>query len=210
MLDALEELHSIGFIHRDVKPSNFVIHDEDGHLKIYLVDFGLCRQFKSPGGEIKPPREHTQFRGTIRYASLAAHKEEEQSPKDDLESWFYVVIELMTGELPWSMYHRTERDKVKTMKENVRTSQEGTLELLRYCPRTEFRRIMKYIDGLQYTSLPDYAYLRQLILLAMRNNDIRPDEPYDWETPDGSESKANGMKEHRPSSSWAWMQNGQM
>lgn len=44
---------------------------------------------------------------------------------------------------------------------------------------------MKYLDGLTYFNQPDYNYIRQLILLAMKNNDIKPDELYDWQqTPD--------------------------
>ncbi len=59
---------------------------------------GLCRQCKSSScGELKPPRPNTQFRGTARYASLAAHREEELYPRDDLESWLYVVVEFMIG-----------------------------------------------------------------------------------------------------------------
>ena len=111
---------------------------------------------------------------------MASHRNEEQSPKDDLESWLYVIIEFMTGELPWSPYHQNEKEVVMKKKENARTN-EGSLELLKYRPRTEFYRIMKYLDGLKYENKPDYNFIRQLIQLAMKNNDIKPDQKYDWE-----------------------------
>lgn len=82
----------------------------------------------------KEKRKCITLRGTTRYASLTAHKEEEQSPKDDLESWLYVIVEFMTGELPWSRYRQHEKDKVKKLKEHARTT-EGAHELLKYCPR---------------------------------------------------------------------------
>ncbi|KAL3085119.1 hypothetical protein niasHS_010188 [Heterodera schachtii] len=182
MLESLEQLHSLGFVHRDVKPTNFALSEENGQSggRVILLDFGLCRHFQTATGGIKPPREKTQFRGSVRYASLAAHRAMELSPKDDLESWFYVVVEFMSGDLPWSHFSAAERDSVKRAKENARTM-DGMVHLLKYCPRMEFKRIITYLDALQYNNAPDYQYLRNLVILAMRNNDIRPDEPFDWE-----------------------------
>lgn len=42
MVTAIDTIHKLGFIHRDVKPDNLLI-DKDGHLK--LSDFGLCKSF---------------------------------------------------------------------------------------------------------------------------------------------------------------------
>ncbi|XP_037049861.1 serine/threonine-protein kinase Warts-like [Bradysia coprophila] len=40
---AIESVHKMGFIHRDIKPDNVLI-DADGHIK--LTDFGLCTGFR--------------------------------------------------------------------------------------------------------------------------------------------------------------------
>ncbi len=42
MVVAIDTIHKLGFIHRDVKPDNLLI-DKNGHLK--LSDFGLCKSF---------------------------------------------------------------------------------------------------------------------------------------------------------------------
>ena len=40
---AIESVHHMGFVHRDIKPDNILI-DQDGHIK--LTDFGLCTGFR--------------------------------------------------------------------------------------------------------------------------------------------------------------------
>uniref|UniRef100_A0A915BMG4 non-specific serine/threonine protein kinase n=2 Tax=Parascaris TaxID=6254 RepID=A0A915BMG4_PARUN len=180
-LAAIEELHSLGFIHRDVKASNFTVNIESSSpLNVYIIDFGLCRAFRNSQNEIKPARDKAQFRGTTRYASITAHNEMEQSPRDDLESWFYMLIEMISSQLPWGDLHRTDRDEVKKMKENARTH-DGMQQLLKNCPKVEFRRILKYLDGLSYQNQPDYGFITQLLQLAMKNYGIKADEPYDWQ-----------------------------
>lgn len=73
---------------RDVKPSNFASGRETKKelRKIYLLDFGMCRQYVDESGQIRRPRESPGFRGTIRYAPLSCHVRRETSRKDDIES----------------------------------------------------------------------------------------------------------------------------
>jgi len=40
ILLALESVHKMNYIHRDLKPDNILL-DKDGHIK--LSDFGLCK-----------------------------------------------------------------------------------------------------------------------------------------------------------------------
>jgi hypothetical protein len=42
--------------------------------KVFMLDFGLARQYTTPTGEVRPPRAAAGFRGTVRYASVNAHK----------------------------------------------------------------------------------------------------------------------------------------
>lgn len=51
--------------------------------------------------DLRLPRASAPFRGTTRYASIAALRQTEQSRKDDVESWLYIVVEWTAGSLPW-------------------------------------------------------------------------------------------------------------
>ena len=46
---AVEEVHKMNYIHRDIKPDNILI-GTDGHIK--LTDFGLCKPFQINGSKI--------------------------------------------------------------------------------------------------------------------------------------------------------------
>jgi serine/threonine protein kinase len=61
---------------------------------VYLVDFGLAKEhIDMTTGKPHPERKHTDFRGTIPYASLSAHLKKELGRIDDMWSLFFVFLE---------------------------------------------------------------------------------------------------------------------
>ncbi|CAH8646533.1 unnamed protein product [Dicrocoelium dendriticum] len=102
ILDAIENIHASGFLHRDIKPSNFAVGRLPTNSRtIYILDFGLARQYVTPKGDVRPPRPVAGFRGTVRYASRNAHMNREMGRHDDLWSMFYMLVEFASGQLPW-------------------------------------------------------------------------------------------------------------
>ncbi|MGH0160972.1 UNVERIFIED_CONTAM: hypothetical protein FKN15_057772 [Acipenser sinensis] len=116
ILESIEAIHSVGFLHRDIKPSNFAMGRlPSTYRKCFMLDFGLARQYTNTNGEVRPPRNVAGFRGTVRYASVNAHKNKEMGRHDDLWSLFYMLVEFAVGQLPW----RKIKDKVGTSATNV-------------------------------------------------------------------------------------------
>jgi serine/threonine protein kinase len=65
MQDCIKQVHMAGYLHRDIKPYNFRIHDG----KVRITDFGLL---------IEPDKQSvSKFLGTLYFASLAAHEAKE-------------------------------------------------------------------------------------------------------------------------------------
>ena len=47
MIERIEYIHSKNFLHRDIKPDNFVIGREDPST-VFAIDFGLAKRYKNP------------------------------------------------------------------------------------------------------------------------------------------------------------------
>nr|CDS33579.1 tau tubulin kinase 1 [Hymenolepis microstoma] len=178
MLSAIENIHSVGFLHRDVKPSNFALGTGIGPgsvspRNIVMLDFGLARQYTTTSGELRSPRPVAGFRGTVRYASANAHLNKELGRQDDLWSLYYMLAEFITGELPWRKIK--DKEQVGIMKQSFDQNQ-----LLKFMPR-EFRAFLEHIQSLTYFDKPDYQYLQSLLNNYMERRSINDADPYDWE-----------------------------
>lgn len=67
-------MHSRHFLHRDIKPDNFLIGIGKKQHYVYVIDFGLAKRFRDPKtGEHIPYRDGKNLTGTARYASVNTH-----------------------------------------------------------------------------------------------------------------------------------------
>jgi len=48
MVRRVEYLHNLNFIHRDMKPDNFLMGLDKNNSKVYVIDFGLSKKYFDP------------------------------------------------------------------------------------------------------------------------------------------------------------------
>ena len=104
MLEAVEEFHRTGKVHRDIKPDNFRVHQG----KVCIIDFGNIFDFERDGEHVAMTSGYA-FKGTLWFASVMSHKRISHSRRDDLEGLGYSILHYMTnGEMPWEKIESTE------------------------------------------------------------------------------------------------------
>ena len=74
LISRIEFIHSRNFIHRDIKPDNFLMGlGKRGNL-VYIIDFGLAKRYRDSRTQLHIPyRENKNLTGTARYASINTH-----------------------------------------------------------------------------------------------------------------------------------------
>ena len=181
MVNILQYIHDRHIIHRDIKPDNFVMGAQEDNAKLYILDFGLAKKYRSSRTLVQYPYvKKKKLTGTARYASIHALEAYEQSRRDDLESVGYVLMYFLRGNLPWQgLKVRSKEDRYKKILEKKKET--SSQDLCKEFPH-EFFEYVDYSKNLEYEENPDYDFLRQKFLDVLKGLNEEMDYIYDWTT----------------------------
>ena len=179
-IDILETIHKNYVLHRDIKPQNFMISNEE----VYLIDFGFACFYVDEKVEHLPIVESQNIVGTPKYVSYHVHDGITNSRRDDLISLGYLYIYLCCRELPWDTLLRDALKSETVLRDTLATGLTNGYEeihILHY--KNQQRKVMKswdrlgeiclrinqkiydflnYCYNLRYEGTPDYDALKNL------------------------------------------------
>uniref|UniRef100_A0A7G3AY86 non-specific serine/threonine protein kinase n=1 Tax=Lutzomyia longipalpis TaxID=7200 RepID=A0A7G3AY86_LUTLO len=188
---ALEQLHKLGIIYRDIKLENILL-DADGH--IVITDFGLSKELTAE----KNGRAYS-FCGTIEYMAPEVVKQQGNQGHDFAADWWSVGVlayELLTGSSPFT--HEGEKNTQHDISLRIQKGPPPLPERLSYDVRDLISKLLikdpkKRLGGskVDATDIKSHPFFRRIDWEKLVRKEIpapfRPPKDYETDTANFSE-----------------------
>ena len=166
VIKILKDIHTRRIIHRHIKPWNIcfgLFNGKNNELikTINLIDFDLAKEFNIKNIKNSYVKSINGFTGIILFSSTAALEGYPQTPKDDVESLFIVLLYLKKGTLPWKKFEN--QTKQSYLKEILIFHKTLDIEEVFKGFPSEVLFIYKNIKNLSPFDKPDYDIYIELL-----------------------------------------------
>ncbi len=182
---ALSYAHSLGIIHRDVKPGNLLFH-QDGRL--LLSDFGIVRLIAMPS-----LTNAGSFLGTAEYASPEQVSAGELDARSDNYSLGIILYELLTGTVPFtgpnpfavmSKHLNQPVPSIRKIRPDLSPALEFVVKkALAKNPKDRYQSATEMADDLKAAITPALASPAGLLLQGDANHDDLTVSDRSWQAP---------------------------
>lgn len=162
IIDAIQELHALDYIYRDVKPHNFCYNNT-----IKLIDLGFCKKFINNGNHIENNKT-TNIIGTPNYISKSVLDLNSPSRRDDVESVIYLYLFLLFPQNYWYMYINLEnkyKKDINILEQIINDLQNNDMNSINY-KNINLKYIIDYLKlvrNIKFTEKPNYDLIKMFI-----------------------------------------------
>lgn len=177
LFQLFETIHNKNFIHRDIKPQNFLIGTKEDAGTVYAIDFGLAKEYNGKNGHICC-REGKSLTGTAKFVSIFTHLGIEQSRRDDLESLGYLIVYLLNGKLPWQEV--AGETKIERYQKIFEVKSSVSINSLCLNLPSEINFIIAYSRSLKFEERPNYSLIQRCLQNLFLKSHFKNDSVYDW------------------------------
>ncbi|QCE09077.1 casein kinase 1 [Vigna unguiculata] len=189
MINRVELVHSRSFLHRDLKPGNFLMGLGRRANQVYIIDFGLAKKYRDNYRHI-PYRPNTWSTCTFKPKSIKRSNNKEHAQKDPIRlhsrwpkpTWASHTLHMGQRRcedlksLPWQGLKAGTTKLEKISEKKVGTS----IESLCHGYPSEFASYFHYCRSLRFDDKPDYAYLKRLFSDLFIREGFQFDDVFDW------------------------------
>ncbi|KOB66237.1 Uncharacterized protein OBRU01_21524, partial [Operophtera brumata] len=178
-------------VYHDMPPlshfqSNFSIGRHPANCrKVYMLDFGLARQYTTSSGQVRPPRAAAGFRGNPPppMASPQVPSASAGTPRTVARCTCWTSG--WRGSTPRAVGRCAPRAPPPASEVTLRPPWHP-LKYLQHRPAPrelsqELRQFLEHVQQLEYADTPDYSMLTSLLERCCKRRGIRDTDPYDWE-----------------------------
>ena len=165
-ISIIESIHTHYVLHRDIKPQNFMIRNNE----LYIIDFGLSTFYVDDKlNHLENLEKKDSILGSPKYASYNIHCGENGSRRDDLISLGYMYMVLCRKELPWEIIDAPNGNGIpetllchpkNLLRKELKSWENLDAQLFAFSENIHI--YLKYCYNLSYTGSPNYDGLYRL------------------------------------------------